>query len=379
MNRISASALALLVLASAGGFAPAQDMPPTGTVPVLVESSPTSSNLTMPSCGFDMGNDDGCGCPNGHVLAGFGLYFIQPVFSTDPAYFVVGHPNGQTAANDIVQQVNFNHRLDAAPEAWIGYVGPSGYGVNVRYFQFAHGSSDQFTFQPPNSGVVDAFASASPQGQFIVNVDPLAGDHFSYFSTLNVTVWDFEATHTCTSGDWQVTGGIGIRWGEVSQSYDAYYAGAVATPTPRTGTLISGHNFDGLGPLLTLDVHRRFLDGSAGLFATGRGAILAGTSHFSANTVQSGGFTGDDDAVDYAAGSSYGGSQTDVLYVLDLDTGIEIGRETPLGRAMIQFGFAGQIWFDGSNAAYVNSGINPTGGKTNFGFIGMVLRGGLMF
>ncbi len=176
-----------------------------------------------------------------------------------------------------------------------------------------------------------------------------------------------------------MTGGVGLRWGEVSQSYDAYYVGLVATPTPRTGTLISGHNFDGLGPLVTLDVHRRLFDGSAGLFATLRGAILAGTSHFNADMAQSGSFADDDDATEYGAQSSYRGSQTDVLEVLELDTGVEVGRETALGRAVLQFGFAGQIWFNGCNAADVTSGLYPTGGRTNFGFVGMILRGGLMF
>src|SRR5436309_1934326 len=49
-----------------------------------------------------------------------GVLLVQPVFDSNPAFLVNG-------AN-FTRQVDFSHRLDAAPTVWLGYVSERGWG-----------------------------------------------------------------------------------------------------------------------------------------------------------------------------------------------------------------------------------------------------------
>src|SRR5262245_46447497 len=59
----------------------------------------------------------------GEFTASGGILLLEPTFSTNPA-FSVGTPTGR-----VTRQVEFNHRLEAAPDVWLGYVSEQGWGV----------------------------------------------------------------------------------------------------------------------------------------------------------------------------------------------------------------------------------------------------------
>ena len=60
-----------------------------------------------------------------------GVYLLQPVFNTNPAFTVSGP--GTNA-----RQVDFPHHTEAGPNIWLAYTPERGWGVRGRWFQFDH-------------------------------------------------------------------------------------------------------------------------------------------------------------------------------------------------------------------------------------------------
>jgi hypothetical protein len=374
MNRLMVSALGMLALAWSVPSALAQDNPaPANPAPATPIAAPVACCLSAQPCCPEMS----C-CPEdpprrGSLIATFGMYFIQPNFETNPAYLVSATDFSTDPPRSIEKQHDFAYGLDGAPEVVLGYVGPGGTGARVRYFEYAHGAGIAFAFQEPANlnGFVDRIESANVMGFNVIEFNPAPGDLFSFFSSLNVLVWDFEVLHNWTWGtNWSLTGGAGIRYAHLAQTFSAFYNGENGAENQE---LISGHNFNGAGPLVTADLRRRFgQNGLLGLYATGRAAVLFGSAKANAFLIS-----------DFGEGTFAGANfmeQSDVVPVGELEVGLEVGRNTPLGRAQLQLGFVGHVWWGAGNAS--NSESIYTGGSdstSNLGFVGLVVRGGLAY
>lgn len=304
---------------------------------------------------------DGCNhsysCGRGGAYAGFGLYYIQPNFETNPAFRL------NTGA--VQRQQDFTYNMDIAPTFWLGWTNDDGVGGRVRYFEYAQGDTQR--------GAVPAGATIQAAQPLGLGIAPLAGGAGVIGiaeSTLNVLTWDFELTKQWDCECWTIVGTAGLRYAHLAQNYRATGSAPQGAMIVFPGELASGHNFNGLGPTVSTEAKRHLGNGGASLYANGRLSLVYGTGQQSAY------LSGAPDSLDLERHAR----QADLIPITELEIGLEANRD--LGRAslLVQTGIVGQVYFGAGNAANSESIFtNGADSTSNLGFVGLVFRVGVGF
>lgn len=276
-----------------------------------------------------------------------GVYLLQPVFNTNPAFTVVSTARANT------RQVEFSHRLQAGPDVWLAYTPERGWGMRGRWFQFDHDSAASYAVRPGETirGITSFAAGAAP-----VTGAVLAD------SNLAVNMFDAQFTRSFGTDRWTHLFGIGVRYTHMSQDYRAN----LTSPATQI-TLTSGHNFNGWGPSLSWETKRRFGDTGLAIYAQTHFAAVFGQGNESSLALNNNRRSEDDRGY------------TDVLPVGELEAGLEYQRDLGTAKIFVQTGFAGQIWWGGGNASNLESASFNSARDSNFGFVGLVVRAGVRY
>ncbi|HEV3261297.1 MAG TPA: Lpg1974 family pore-forming outer membrane protein [Gemmataceae bacterium] len=389
MKWIAEFTAGVLVLACLSPSADAADPAPPPAVPVQgaqAGAMPPGPPPLPPLVGdrgpvvhFEDVTSDPGAQQGGHFVAGAGLYLIKPFFDTNPAFrtsttTVTGGIFNVTSTTQ-TQQQDFEYDLAAAPLIWIGYVADNGLGVRGRWWSFDQGSRFEMLDQ---AGV--SITSAAPQGLSIhspgsvlfpgVNADSLA-----FNSNLRLDVWDLEATQDFRLGGWALTVSGGARYVHMAQNYNAYRTNpggvqGVLLVTDNGEALHSGHNFNGAGPTVALEVRRPLGDTGLALYGNARGSLLYGDGK--QHTTLSQQFSGVVGVTpfDMVHTSDVVGSRDDLLPIVELELGAEYGMDMGRLRPFIRTGVVGQTWFGAGNATSVTG---------NLGFLGLTATAGVNY
>lgn len=327
----------------------------------------TGTAVAQPNsnCENDNCRDD---CRRGGFYAGFGFYYLQPHFETNPAFATSTGDFVDGVQFSSVNQHDFTYDLDGAPSFWLGWQNECGFGARLRYFEYAQGA-DEGGVVPDNTTVFLA-NPLNILGSSAIFVAP--GTNTAIHSDLNVLTLELELTKQWIGDDWSLTAGAGLRYAHLAQTYHVYTG---ESPVGVELELESGHSFNGLGPMVSLEAKRR-LGNSFGLFANGRGSLIFGTGHHDA-------FADVDNVeVDFLSDSHM--RQADVLPIAELEAGVEVNRSVGNAALMLQVGLVGQTYFGAGNAANVTtaipSGRSAAGGvdnSSNLGLCGLMFRLGV--
>src|SRR5262249_46278724 len=103
------------------------------------------------------------------VIAGVGIYLMQPYFQNNPAYTVftedqIARPDPATGKinfnkpnkdtlSESADRVAVHSHMEVAPLVWLGYVNDDGFGGRVRWWTFREGTSQTMAL-PPFSGQI---------------------------------------------------------------------------------------------------------------------------------------------------------------------------------------------------------------------------------
>jgi hypothetical protein len=276
-----------------------------------------------------------------------GVYYMQPVFGSNPAFVV------NSAGGNVGRQVDFSQHLDIAHNVWLGYVSERGWGIRGRWFEFDHGSDVSYAAAPG-----ETIAGISSLGLGRVPIDGT----INAYSHLAVKMFDLQATCSIDGPRWSHLLGIGVRYTHMSQDYRATLSNA-ATEID----LSAGHNLNSVGPSFALETKRRIGEKGFAIYGQMNGAILFGDAKEAYSAVNNGvpqGFTG---------------RHNEVLPVGELEIGAEYERNMGRAKLFVQAGFIGQIWWGGGNASNLDA-VGPTSASnSNFGFIGVAVRAGVRY
>ena len=317
---------------------------------------PTIKNSIMPEVGNPIIVDAvGSGCCDqqrgfwsGTWASGIGAYYLVPFFSGNPSYFTQSTAGGKTTTS----QHNFGYEDGGAPTAFLSYTLDSGLGIRGNYFSFHSSNAQTATGFNPGTSLFDS------SGNFLST--PSKGALATADSELGLMVIDLEITQKWVFGCWWLQAGGGARYAHINQSYSLALADKVGGNALST----DNHDFNGFGPTISFEVHRKLFDSDFGIYSSVRGTLLFGSTSENLQ-VNSTVFT-------FASGTS----NNTVLPVGEFEMGGEWDHCFGRIRVFGQLGVAGQIWGNAGNASSGNLGLNS---PASFGFIGGVGRVGVAF
>jgi hypothetical protein len=317
-----------------------------------------------------------------HFIGEGGFLFIQPYFSHNPA-FTIGHAQGTAQTQD------FDYRGHFAPWVTLGVVNSNGWGLRASWWYYNQSDETPFLANRDSTGrttIVSApiegipgFRSPSTVTQ---NIGVLA-DTVDFNDHLRLDVYDWEGLRDFHGDRWSLLLSGGVRYGYLSQRYDAY---RFNTGTGRTGTTTvvvredsdtatSGRQFAGVGPTGALEAGLR-LGCGFGLYGIARGSVL-----FGRDKMQSFQRTVTTLQITPAGGSSRttsssvafegpGLSRDETLPLADFEIGLSWTRPYRGASLFLRVGLADENWF-GAGAATADHG--------DLGFFGMRFAAGITY
>ncbi len=300
----------------------------------------------------------------GGIFAGVGFYLMQPRFQGNPAFQLSTVAPGAPITGS---QRDFTYTTSMSPQAIIGYETESGLGIRGKGWRF-----DQKAQEGATIGLNGFATPANPLGLGGA-LPAAAGDQVAASSSLRLDVYEIEVTQRWDpSRTWAFVFGGGVRYAFIGQDY------AFSATTPgvgTTGSVTSHRTFSGVGPILSLDVHRGVGGGGFGLYGSGRGSVLFGATHQQANLSSINPFTGL-----FGLTATNNTSRSSVVSNLEFEIGAEYRR--PVGRMelFLQAGFVGHVWFGAGNASNTDSTFTGnTNNNSNLGFLGLAVRAGVKY
>lgn len=417
MNAFWKHSLGLLAVSLLAEFAVAQG---PGDADAITRPTPfAGSAVTQPQnlAPTDLYVSNGAPSPNDRagVIAGVGLYIMQPYFQNNPAYTVLtqnqftpikpdGTPDIANAKtlSDFASRVNVQSHMEAAPLVWLGYVNQDGLGVRGRWWTFREGTNQTMTL-PPFAGPI--YVGADGSGHPVISVTgnqatiataaPLGLQSFgntvgiqhgaeatavTVTTKLFLSVGDVEAIQSFQRGGFNFLVSGGVRLAQVDQTYNAYDFQSAIPTMPRT--LTSTYNFRGAGPTLALETRRTLGGSGLGVYGIGRGSVVFGSAN------QDAGFFGaelrnDDPNPQFATQH-----RNRAIPIADLEAGVEYGR--PVGNSWLfgGIGLVAQEWFGAGGASgAVNTNVARAGRPviggapfdSNIAFFGLAVRARLNY
>jgi len=334
------------------------------------------------------GNDDPD--PLGFV-GGAGFYFMQPRFSTNPAFFRTSTvTNGAGTTSVTRTSVNeFDWDFQMAPLFWVGYAFGDDWMVRGRYWFF--NESSQPVSVTHSVDAANTISSIGTVGVLPFTSSPLPpgapADIIRLGSTLRVDVIDIELAHSVLCGSWWLQFAAGARLAELEQFYNADLTNAGNAALGLAGRLNQQReesSFHGAGPTVYGQAFY-LLGGGFSLYADGRASILYGRSHQAASQLFLGGLPAEQTF-------AYNNTHDFFLPIGEIELGL--GWATDLGRTrwLFKTGFVGQIWWDGGSASIPPGGtavqspnfsnnVIPlaTATSSNLGFLGWTVTVGVQF
>jgi hypothetical protein len=289
----------------------------------------------------------------GGIVAGFGFVFLKPRFNNNVAFSVTDTTN---FPNTFSTQRSFDFDHEVTPRIWLGYVGSSGFGGRLRYWEFDH-HGDAQSFTDPGAGLfsVTGPATLTATGGLTAGGFPGPGDSVVASTGIEAYTIDAELSQAIDCCDWRVDLGGGFRHAAYSQDY-------TLTATNAGGALIGSsdvqHRFDGVGPTIFAEARRPLGNTGLALLATGRASILYGDTKFQASDSQFGAFTDT---------ASFRDSTT--LRIGEIQLGAEWATTLDGGSNLfVQAAWEAQIWEGTGNAtSATGDDLGLTGVSLSFG------------
>lgn len=276
------------------------DQPPAAPVPSDL-SGPAAS---CDSCG-DVGCDWGCGGINfggsTGLVAGFEMTFLKPhINAAESIAIIPGLPLTEIEDNE----------YNASPRFWLGYVGDSGLGWRIRWWEFNHTLNGE-TFEIVGIGNI--------------LVESLGG--------LEVEALDIEMTQEIDLGLWDMTVGGGVRYGRTEHVTAQLYDDVLMA---GFDDLAVASDFDGIGPTLFAEMRRPVGCNGFAFVGNMRASLLFGEDKLAA------GFDDTDDGLLIVETA-----QDNVVGVLEAQLGGEYSSDIGCGTRVFARGMAeGQLWTD---------------------------------
>jgi hypothetical protein len=289
------------------------------------------------ACCDPCGNSRAFGAGQG-LVGGGGVMFLKPHWDNNPAYAQGGNP---------VENVDFDHDLQAAPFAWLGYVGCSGFGVRARWFQFDHSSNVNV------DNAINVLAGGPGQPLDFPTIQDLR-----FQSDLNLDVWDVEATQTVDVGCTTWIGSAGVRYLHVSQHYNVF--------NDVSDGFLSAHNFNGWGPTISLEGRRNIGCTGLSLYGNARGSILFGDSLYTS-------FNDIDESAD-ARISSWA-----PVSIAELEVGAHYSQIVGCSLVYGRVAMVGQHWQGVGNASLSDPTFSGGVDRGNMGLYGVKLELGMNY
>src|SRR5262249_545187 len=140
--------------------------------------------------------------------------------------------------------------------------------------------------QAASNTIVTVSTASVPGVGFSSQSNTSLADPLRFESRLELDVWDVEATQDWQAGSWSVLAAGGVRGVHLRQQ-DNGLRSRTGTFTTDPGTrvlfstdadvLVSHRDFDGLGPVAALELHRPLGGKGLALYGNVRGAVLFGS------------------------------------------------------------------------------------------------------
>jgi hypothetical protein len=301
--------------ASSSGVIPTNYfVPPAAPVSLPANGAPATICCGDGRCGWSMGT---------------GAYFIQPRWSTNPAFY-----RGSGFIPAVLSETGFNWDMQGAPFVWLGYTAEQGLGFRAQWFNFdGHSARETLTVDGINTDAI-----LTPVIGGIGSATNVTDDVFTVRSGLKMTVADIEVTKAFVYRRGQFLLSGGGRYAYVGQSYNSLIVDDVGA---FVESLDAGHSSTLFGP--TAAVQARFPSLNfprLGYFGRVRGALLFGAGNRSAAMDSIATFP-----LRYVA-------ESDVcIPVTELEVGFDWNRRFGRSVFFVQSGFTAQAWFGTGNAA----------------------------
>jgi hypothetical protein len=235
--------------------------PPEMYGPVYTPSEPFCAD---PGC-----DDDCCGC-----IYGASVLFLGGWFDPGNDAFTIRNVG---AGGDVIQNRDFDFDdLNNGMRYWAGYVGSSGFGGRITYFELdADVAREAFTAPNANFAIIGPTVPNLPN--FASTGTLNAGNSINANANFEMYSIDADLMQALRKGSWDINVGGGFRHASFEQDYVAIVNDAGA----GHGSHVS-HRFDGVGPTIFAEVRRPIAGSVLNVFAKGRASLLYGDEKFAA-------------------------------------------------------------------------------------------------
>ena len=303
-----------------------------------------------PAAEGEIGIARGCDtcCDTGGWYARYENVIVTPYFSRNTAYSAGG-------LGEAVVNREFNWDLEYSPRFELGYLDCDGMGWRARYWHFEHSNGIRRRFNNVDVNI----APIDDPGIDIDLNDALLDEVHG----INLQVLDLEAIKQTKDCEGSLTGSVGLRYVRMDQQLTAREI------DPANGNLIEflnlRHNFEGIGPTVSVEALRRFNCSNWGAYVNLRGSILYGE----ADLVGQDGLGGTVDDVFKTR------NEQDLIPVGEMQIGLDYTR----GDWFVRVGLETQYWI---NAGSANAQVNQDDGANDpsdpdMGFLGLNVATGL--
>lgn len=333
---------------------------PGQSLPFTQEAGAAANPPDRASCAAD-----GCGPAARHgFVSGVGLYLIKPYFENNPAYIVndgklipgTNPPQHRVTSSE---RVDIDQNLGAAPLIWLGYLGENGLGGRARYWYFREGTSQ--SLQSPNRLV-----TAHPAGLSLIEDQ---AQQLDVTSKLEVQALDIEGMQNLHAGNWDLLLSAGVRLARTNQNYNAF----VLPSNGPVVSLLSGHNFQGAGPVLAAEARHKLGQSGLSLYGSARGSVVFGSAEQTAYI-----------PIERNQGSD---ERNRGMVIGELELGLEYGRCVGSSWLFGQIALVGQDWFGAGSASrstmLTTAGNDFIGGgytvDSDIAFLGVCFRLGVNY
>jgi hypothetical protein len=289
-------------------------------------------------------------------------------------------PKPSTSVDPVATQIirrDFAHHMEVSPLIWIGVANDDGLGFRGRWWQLRD-SSGAPAVNGDTTGST-TITSASPLGLSISSpgttlMNGSGTDMMFFHRDLDLVVWDVEVTQSFEIGRCGVLLSAGARYAHLSQNYSASRSNSdpgLASDVvvqQDTSILISGHNFNGGGPMASVEVWRPIADSGLSIYGNVRGSVLFGSrkEHASTQTVFAGTMA-DNTPFNRTISQDATANGDSVLPVVELEIGLEYGRQVGRCFPFVRTGLVGQNWFSAGNSSSTDGDLGFFGLEASLG------------
>jgi hypothetical protein len=313
------------------------------------------------------------------IYAGGAVYFLKPYAEQNEAY---ARTDGYSGTNRARTTTELDWSFSTSPAVWVGWEAPCGWGVRSRVFLFQQTSNpldatmtvaqaaDQIILPAQNMPDKDVISPASSGSPGIILTAGYGTDQLTYTSSLRVNAVDLEGTCDMKSGHCTLLFGGGVRYLHLSQEYNQHlyntYSDGINTATENS-TLNFLHEFEGVGPIVSVQASHGVGGLPIALFGTLRGGLLAGTMrrnlYFNQTVSDPGAIVGGDQTTTHDAVFNH--------FSTLASTEIEVGAEYTLNfyrfDLVTRVALVEQTYFGAGSASSEDGLLSLFGGQVSMG------------